>query len=471
MVNIKDLRLSAARIASCVQGDLIGPERPVSDVQIDSRQCGKESLFVPLKGERTDGHFFIEDAVKAGSSLCFVYRRFYDERKLFFSELIESYPVTFLVVDDTLAALQAMAAEHLRQMKGLTVVGITGSNGKTTTKEMLGAILSEHDATAVSPGNLNSEIGLPLSVFRIRDAHRYAVFEMAINNPGEMDTLVDIARPQYAAITNIGIAHIGLLGSREGIAQEKRKILAHTGADGWGFLAEDEPYRDYLGEACGGSIEYFGRRSTPGFEAANDLGLDGIELVWNHRTIRIPAVGLYNVENSLCAISIALKLGVGENAIIRGLEKVKPLFGRGEVLKGAVTVIQDCYNANTDSVVNMIDFVETLFWTGRKILVLGSMKELGSQTESEHRLIGRRAAGSQVNAVFFYGDESAAAFREALVAQSASEDGKLIQWTEDFEELQNMVQSFVRTGDLVLLKGSRGVELERLTMGITEMGL
>jgi UDP-N-acetylmuramoyl-tripeptide--D-alanyl-D-alanine ligase len=119
----------------------------------------------------------------------------------------------------------------------------------------------------------------------------------------------------------------------------------------------------------------------------------------------------------------------------------------------------------------LIDFVETLLWTGRKILVLGSMKELGSRTESEHRLIGRRAADSKVNAVFFYGEESAAAFREALIAQSVSEDGKLIQWTEDFEELQTMVKSFVRTGDLVLVKGCRGVELERLTMGITGMGL
>jgi UDP-N-acetylmuramoyl-tripeptide--D-alanyl-D-alanine ligase len=385
--------------------------------------------------------------------------------------LLNSRPAAFVLVEDTLTALQRLAAEHLRQLKDLTIVGITGSNGKTTTKEMLGAILSEHDVTSVSPGNLNSEIGLPLSAFRIRDSHRYAVFEMAINNPGEMDILADIARPSYAAITNIGVAHIGLLGSRERIAEEKRKIFTHIGADGWGFLADDEAFREYLAEACRGSIEYFGRQTTPGFEAARDLGLGGIGVVWNGHTIRMRTVGLYNVKNALCAISVALKLGVEESAIIDGLQKVKPLFGRGEVLHGAVTVVQDCYNANTDSVRELIDFVETLLWTGRKILVLGSMKELGSRTESEHRLIGRRAADSKVNAVFFYGEESAAAFREALIAQSVSEDGKLIQWTEDFEELQTMVKSFVRTGDLVLLKGSRGVELERLTMGITGMGL
>jgi UDP-N-acetylmuramoyl-tripeptide--D-alanyl-D-alanine ligase len=173
----------------------------------------------------------------------------------------------------------------------------------------------------------------------------------------------------------------------------------------------------------------------------------------------------------LCAISIALKLGIGDDAIVSGLEKVKPLFGRGEVLRGAVTVIQDCYNANTDSMRHSIDFVGTLPWTGRKILVLGSMKELGSSTESEHRLVGRCAADSSARAVFFYGDESAAAFREAEEVQGRSAGGKLIQWTDDFDTLERLVQTYIKPGDLLLLKASRGVELERLTNSIIEMDL
>jgi len=471
MVDVRDLRLSGRAIASTVRGDLIGADRSVFNVQIDSRECRAGSLFVPLKGEQTDGHFFIESAVEAGSSLCFVYRRYYDNHKQIFSGLLGKHDVSFLLVDNPLTALQALAADHLRQMERLVVIGITGSYGKTTTKEMLGAILSEYAQTAVSPGNLNSEIGLPLSALRIRDTDRFAVFEMAINNPGEMDVLADIARPEYAAITNIGMAHIGLLGSRKAIAGEKRKIFTHMSRDGFAFLGEDEQFGDYLAEVCRGTIEFFGRHSTPGFEAMGVTGLDGIEISWNGKIIRIPVIGPYNLNNALCAISMALKLGSETDAIVSGLEKVKPLFGRGEVLKGPVTVIRDCYNANTDSVTEVIDFVGTLPWTGRKILVLGSMKELGSKTESEHRLIGRRAADSSVHAVFFYGDESAAAFHDAEAVVGESGGGKFLRWTNDFDELKKLVYSYVRQGDLLVLKGSRGVELERLTDGITELHL
>lgn len=498
MVDVRQLRLTAHGIASSVVGDLMGPDRPVSNVQIDSRECGNSSLFVPLKGERTDGHLFIEAAVQAGSSLSFVSRRYYAEHQPLFAGLAENFDVSFLVVDDPLSALQALAADHLRQMKNLSVIGITGSYGKTTTKEMLGAMLSEHTSAAVSPGNLNSEIGLPLSALRIRETDRCALFEMAVNNRGEMDVLVDIARPQYAAITNIGMAHIGLLGSKDRIAEEKRKIFNHVEADGWGFIAEDEPYRDYLAQACRGSVEYFGVNTTPGFEEARDLGLDGTKLIWGGRAVRLPVIGKHNVKNVLCAISVALKLGISDDAIVRGLEKVEPLFGRGEVLRGAVTVVRDCYNANTDSSLRIIDFIGTLPWTGRKILVLGSMKELGSESESEHRAIGRYAAASSVNALFFYGDEAAAAFHEAVLARKGApqekasgasmgsqagnqagnqagargrpEGEKLIRWTSDFDELNEKLQSYIQPGDLVLLKGSRSVQLERLTEGIVGTG-
>lgn len=463
MVDVKDLLLSGRSIAATVGADLIGDDRSVSNVQIDSRECGETSLFVPLKGERTNGHFFLENAVKAGSSLCFVHRHYFDEHKAFLIRLTEQYPVSLLVVADPLAALQKLAVSHLRTMRELTVLGITGSTGKTTTKEMLGAILSEYDRAAVSPGNLNSEIGLPLSALRIRHSDRYAVFEMGINNPGEMALLADIARPRHAAITNIGVAHLGLLGSREAIAAEKRKIFNYIGRDGWGFLAEDEPFRGFLAEACRGSIEYFGPGSTPGFERVEYLGLEGIVLFWKGRRIHVRVIGGYNVKNMLCAVSVALKLGVPDEAVVQGLEKVKPLFGRGEVITGPVTVIQDCYNANTESVTKVVDFVGSLSWTGRKILVLGSMLELGSETEAEHRLVGRYAADSSVDAVFFYGDESAAAFHEAVASQRQSGGRKFLEWTADYDELKKKVCAYVRPGDLVLLKGSRGIELERLT--------
>ena len=270
MVDVRDLLLSGKNIAYTVDGVLIGADLSVADVQIDSRECGKNSLFVPLKGENTDGHFFIEAAVAAGSSLCFVYRHYYLENKSFFAKTMEKHRVSFLVVDDPLTALQKLAAGHLRKFQNLPVIGITGSSGKTTTKEILGSILSGYGDTAVSPGNLNSEIGLPIAALRIREGHKFAVFEMAMNSPGEMDVLVDIARPRYAAITNIGTAHVGLLGSRDAIAEEKRKIFTYVNSSGRGFLPEDDEYKEFLAEACNGPVDYFGSASTPGFEGFRD---------------------------------------------------------------------------------------------------------------------------------------------------------------------------------------------------------
>ncbi len=463
---MKDLLLSGLRIAEVVGADLIGEDRPVTDVQIDSRKCGVMSLFVPLRGENTDGHFYIEPALKAGSSLCFVNRNYFIEHKAFFDRLKKGYQASFLIVDDPLAALQSLALSHLRDLPGLTVVGITGSYGKTTTKEMLGAMLSECTSAAVSPGNLNSEIGLPLAALRIREHHRYAVFEMGINNPGEMDVLSSIARPRYAAITNVGMAHIGLLGSRQAIASEKRKIFKYIDQSGCGFLPEDDQFAEYLAQGCGGPVEYFGANCTPGFGGSEDLGLAGTGIVWKDQVVHVPLIGPYNLRNILCAVSMAVKLGVPDEAVVRGLEKTRPLFGRGEVLTGAVTVIQDCYNANTDSMVEAMDFVGSLPWTGRKILVLGSMKELGPETETEHRFIGRHAADSSVDAVFFYGDESAAAFDDAVAVRDEAGDTKHIEWTADFHELEVKVKGYVKPGDLLLLKASRGVELERLTTGL-----
>ena len=311
-----------------------------------------------------------------------------------------------------------------------------------------------------NPGNLNSEIGLPLAVMGIRSEHQIAILEMGMNRPGEMDILADIARPSLAAITNIGMAHVGPLGSQREIANEKARIFKFVDKNGWGFLHEDESYRDVLAEKCRGGIEYFGPGSTEGFQGAQPLGLEGSRLMWCGRTVTFSLIGRYNVLNALCAISVAQKLGVPDEAIAQGLEDVEPLFGRGQVLKGDITLIQDCYNANAESMIKAIEFVGSLSWTGRKILVLGSMKELGAESESEHRRVGGHAADSDADAIFFFGEESAAAY---LVAKEKSRTRRdRCWWTSDFEELERAVNSLVRTGDLVLLKGSRGLELERL---------
>ncbi len=435
--------------------------RSVRNVCVDSRKCTVGSLFVPLHGERTDGHFYIEEALINGSTLCFVGRQYYVKHQQQFSDFSERFGALFLVVADSLTALQQLAKEHMRQRSDLFVIGISGSNGKTTTKEILGSILSQYDSTVINPGNLNSDIGLPLAVFEIEDHHRYAVFELGINRPAEMDILVDIVRPKMAAITNIGKAHIGPLGSRKAIAGEKSKIFRYLTPEYAGYIYENDYFRDVL-EKFDGEIRTFGPSSTPHFQGSEDLGLSGSLLRWKGYAIPFPLIGAYNILNALCAISLALDLGVPDEAIVAGLESVKPLFGRGMVLAGDVTVIQDCYNANTDSMFKAIEFVDSLSWTGRKILILGSMKELGTDTHNEHRLVGFRAADSSADMVFFFGEESAAAYDAAQTGGGGA--GKIdFYLITSFDELEETVARIARKGDLVLLKGSRSIGLERLT--------
>jgi UDP-N-acetylmuramoyl-tripeptide--D-alanyl-D-alanine ligase len=346
----------------------------------------------------------------------------------------------------------------MRHLPGLTVIGVTGSNGKTTTKEIIFSILSKHAATAANPGNLNSEIGLPMAVLDIPPGSKFAVLEMGMNRKGEMDLLAEIARPSYGVITNIGTAHIGLLGSREAIAAEKARVFKYVGTDGRGFIHENEDFAEFLTDRCSGGVDVFGPGSTEGFEGADSAGLRGSVIHWNGRGIHFPLIGEHNIANALCAITVARRLGVKDDIIAAGLEDLRPLFGRGEVLKGPVTVIQDCYNANGESMVKAIDFVSSIPWTGRKILILGSMKELGADSDREHHNIGRYAADSNADAVIFFGEESAAAY---AAATERSEENRF-WWTADFNKLEERVKDQVKEGDLVLLKGSRSVALERL---------
>ena len=465
MIEMKSALLAFDEIAHAVDGELIksteSPER-VENVQINSGQCGQGSLFVPLKGEKTDGHFFIKDALSQGSSLCFVNRQFFLNNQATFKNIAPALLSRLMLVPNTLWALQRLAARYMEVRSRATVIGITGSNGKTTTKEILGAILGEYTNVCINPGNLNSDIGLPLACFRVEEEHRIAVFELGMNRRGEIDELADIVQPQLAAITNIGHAHIGLIGSRQAIAREKRQIFKYFGDDSAGFVHEGELYLPFLRKGREQQIKTYGENSTPGFVKARSMGLDGTEIEWEGRKIRFPLVGDHNLQNALCAVSIAQKMGVPGQAIHAGLEKTRPLSGRAQVLKGAITLIHDCYNANADSVIPVLDFVRSLSWTGRKILVLGSMKELGNESDQAHRLVGGKAADSAFSRVFFFGEESALAYEAALAIRS---DG--VEWTDNYDFLRQKLKSCLKRGDLVLLKGSRSLEMERFIDVIT----
>ncbi len=462
--------LTLAEVIAATRGRVFPPRgaeqrrRGIASVAIDSRVAGEGCLFVALPGERTDGHEFLRQAASAGAAALLVASAQAEHREAELGAISERYGADLVIVPDTLAALQDLARFHMKRLAGAqglpsaTRIGVTGSNGKTTTKEIIGTILSRAAPTAVNEGNLNSEIGLPLACFAVQAVHRYAVFEMAMNRRGEMDVLSDIVRPDFALITNIGSAHIGLLGSRREIAKEKRRIFAHFDGRQTAFLPEDEEYFPFLSEGVRGRIVRYGPSSTPGYTGSESQGLDGTIIHWEGSRIRFPLFGPHNLANALGAISVARELGVPNAEISDGLQAVSPLFGRSQTISGPVTVVVDCYNANPDSMGRAVSFIEELPWGGRKIAVLGAMRELGAETAAAHRALGESLRDTSFHAVFLIGSE----MEHAWAALTGSSAASRCRWVSEIEALGSQLEALVCDGDLVLLKGSRGLELEKL---------
>ena len=453
------LALDRAFVLESTGGALVAdaPAWPLAAVVIDSRKAGPGALFVALPGARTDGHEHVGDAVRRGAR-CLLVRRDRAEAVRARLAAAAGAGTAVVAVDDTLAGLQNLAARHLAGLTGMTRIGVTGSSGKTTTKEAIGSILGETAATAISEGNLNSESGLPLAILAAGPQHSYGVFELAIDHPGEMDRLAAILRPELAVITNIGSAHSEQLASRDGIAAEKKKIFSRFGGSETGFVWEDDDYAAFLGSGVNGKVLTFGERTTRGYRGSVDLGLDGTAIDWEGLRVHFPLFGRHNLANALASVSVACALGIEPQAIRAGLEKVRPLFGRSQVVRGDVTLLVDCYNSNPESLAAVLRFLARVPWTGRKVAVLGSMLELGAGSEAAHARAGRQACESGLDRIYFFGDEIRAgeqACRELCPP-------RLALWTADIERLIAALCAELEPGDLVLIKGSRGMALERL---------
>jgi UDP-N-acetylmuramoyl-tripeptide--D-alanyl-D-alanine ligase len=436
-----------------------GPSSGAVDaVAIDSRAVAPGALFVALRGERTDGHRFLAAAVLAGARALLVSETEAAARRTELADL-GARGVAVVAVPDTLDALQRLARIHLGRLGLEARVGVTGSSGKTTTREIIGAILSRVAPTAVSGGNLNSETGVPLACFQVGAAHRWAVLEMGVNHPGEMAALADIVRPDLALVTNVGTAHIGLLGTREGIAREKKGIFSRFTGRETGFLPEGERFFGLLAEGVRGRIVAYGPSSTPGYGGSESLGLDGTLIHWEGSRLRFPLGGAHNLENALGAVAVARELGAGASAIREGLESVRPLFGRSEILRGRdATVLFDGYNANPDSMARALTWASEIAWAGRRVAVLGAMRELGDESEAAHRALAASASLASFDLVFLLGEE----MRAAMDALAGTPLAGRVVWEGDADSLGRRLAAAVREGDLVLVKGSRGVELERV---------
>lgn len=465
--------MKTSELLKATMGTLLfasGKEESFSHVSIDSRHIVPFSLFIPLRGKNLDGHEFIEDAIKKGAKIVLVDSLYAEKEKLKLKALFDAFNTSFIVVRDTLHALQDASRFYLNKMNLKLKIGVTGSSGKTTVKEMIGFLFSQKYKTFISHGNLNSETGLPLSIFMLEPCHEVGVFEMGMNRKDEIRELSSVLSPDVAIITNIGTAHIGMLGSKEAICLEKKEIFSHFTSKSVGFIPECS-FTETLKDVKAGKILVYGASHLKGYEGFNSLGLLGSLIKYKGEEIKISLPGEHNVENAILTITVGEYFNFSTKEIKKALEKTAPSFGRSEVKKGFVTCFFDCYNANPESMKEAIGFSDTLEWKdGKKIAILGSMLELGKDSLEEHEKICERTLHSNFDVLYFFGDEMLLGLESYLNKMKMNKvdlnslfGKKVFSYKDDaFDSLKNSVDNIVRRGDFVLLKGSRGLSLERL---------
>ena len=423
---------------------------PVTGVESDSRKVKPGDLFVALMGENADGHDFCAAAMEKGAAGVLVSR-----------EVPGAEPA--IVAEDTLKAYGAIAAGY-RQLLGLRVVGITGSVGKTTTKEMTACVLERSFRTVKTTGNHNNNLGLPMTIMDTPEDAQLAVLEMGMNHFGEMTYLSSIARPDIALITNIGTMHIEHLGSREGILRAKLEILSGMPENGVGVFNGDEQLLWNLRSDGGHRKIYYGIENTACDVTASEIEelQDGMRFKvtgFGHRfELFVPVLGRHTVYNALAASSVALLLGVRPEEIQIQLSSFQNTGMRQKIYeKNGVTIIEDCYNAGPESTAAALDVLAGIRTEGRRIAVLGDMLELGNRSGAEHYRIGRLVAG-KADMLFAYGEQS---LRTVTGAITGGMSAKNTEHFDTHEDLAHMLRTRVRDGDVLLFKGSRGMRMEK----------
>ncbi len=472
--------LSGSELLTSVEGGIIGKfdasRLCFVSVATDSRNVSAGSLFVPLIGENQDGHRFIPTALEAGAGVVFVTKSVYEANPELYEALSEKWPdVAFISVAHNMYALQAAAECYVKKFPTLIKCAVTGSSGKTTTKEIAVALLKQKFNVVSNKGNLNSETGLPLSVFQIRPEHNLALFEMGMNRVNEIGEIAKVLKPEYGIVTNIGTAHIGILGSREAIAAEKKKVFTYLDEKGVAVIPAGDDFADFLCEGVKGEILRYGFDTKTelkegsavlpsGIEFISDDGVDGTTFSVDGVKMTLALPGIYNFSNALGAIALARKLGVSPEQIKAGIESVSALGSRSHIIKGKCTILEDCYNANPDSMEKALEFCQSVKVKGRKIFVLGDMLELGDESEVAHAAMGAKAAKAGASLIIFVGKEMVSAYEAAeklcdaecrLISVTAHDD-------QGMKEIASDIQDFAKEGDFIFLKGSNGIGLARL---------
>lgn len=408
-------------------------------VSTDSRKCPKDSMFIALKGDNFDGNVFVESAIEAGCK----YSLTSDESR--------ANNKTIFYVPDTLVALQQLASYHRQQMNA-TVIAITGTNGKTTTKELTSAVMKAKygDDVINTEGNLNNHIGVPLTLLRIKPNHKYAIVEMGANHPGEIKTLADIALPDFGLITNVGTAHILGFGSFEGVIKTKTELYEnlknHNGTifvngANQNIYPKSEGAKRIVYGVDGSSLNASVESADPFLKVKFDNG----------SVAQTNLIGAYNLENVMAAACVGSHFGVEMDKIVSALENYKPSNNRSQFISTASNkLIVDAYNANPTSMKAALDNFFSLKSESEKALVLGDMRELGADSESEHNKIVEMIAASGIKKVMLVGDCFAAAAKSGMST------------FKNVDELISVLPEQKLNGCLVLIKGSNSIKLTKV---------
>jgi UDP-N-acetylmuramoyl-tripeptide--D-alanyl-D-alanine ligase len=451
--------LSRDMVLGATGGRTVGRELPavLCGVSTDTRSLQSGALFVALKGERFDAHDFVPEALERGAGAALV------------SRAIKS-PGPLLLVPDTLAAFGALAAAH-RAMLGARVVAVTGSTGKTTTKEMIAAVLSQDRKTGKTPGNYNNEIGVPLALLELDSSYEAAVVELAMRGRGQIGYLARMARPEVGVVTNIGLSHLEMLGSREAIAEAKAELLSGLPDSGAAVLNADDDFFSFLRERSPARVISFGYGSEADVRAVQvtvrEDGGTEFALTGDHGEVRVSlrAPGRHHALNAAAAAAAAFSLGAKPEGVASGLEAFEgaEMRSRIEQAPGGYVVIDDCYNAAPDSMRVALELLADLPGK-RKWAVLGDMKELGPLAPEWHREVGELAAAMGVTGLITLGQLGhyiAEGGRGASSLEYVSE-------AASNEDAAGLLKQRVSAGDVVLVKGSRAMEMENIVSALME---
>jgi len=446
------IRTMLANAATWIDARLIGNDREFHGVSTDSRAIEPGMLFIALKGPNHDGHDHVAAAVNAGAVAALV------ERPL-------DVAVPQLIVDDTLKSLGRLAAvwrEHL----GTPLVAITGSNGKTTVKEMCAAVLSEAGKTLATRGNLNNDIGVPLTLLRLEQGHDYGVIEMGANHPGEIAYLTALTRPQVAIITNAGPAHLEGFGSIEGVARAKGEIYQGLSEEGVAVINADDKYAGIWRDMSAGhrSISFgLAQRADIGVRGMGDLHGSELEVLspLGEFHLSLPLPGRHNIMNALAAISAGIALGIDLDVIANGLNHMVPVGGRLHIREGinGATVLDDSYNANPSSMYAGLEVLAGC--DGARYLAMGDMGELGESADELHRQVGRDARELGIDRLYATGEMS------RYATEAFGENGFY------FSRQQQLIEALLpqmNDNTTVLVKGSRSSHMEHVVEALAAGG-